>query len=244
MLEKQEDTTLIELEEKDVLISSEIEAMVQAGLFYGRIKGKTHPKMKPFIALNRNGVEIINLSKTTSLLKEAGEFIAKLMKDGKKILFVATQPSAADDIKELALELNCPYVTQKWVGGALTNFMVIRKRIAYYSKLKKDFEEGKLTQYTKKEQSQMKKELQKMDFIFGGIEDMNVLPDALFVVNANLHSTAVNEAKITNIPVLAVISTDSDPRNVKYPIIANDNSKTSIQFIIKTIRDTISVSLK
>ena len=237
MLENQVDT---ESQEKEAPVSEEIEKMVQAGLFYGRIKGKTHPKMKPFIALNRNGVEIINLAKTAPLIEEASEFIAKLMKDGKKVLFVATQPSASVDVKEIAEELNCPYVVNKWVGGAITNFSVIRKRIAYYTKLKKDLEEGNLSRYTKKEQSQMKKELDKMDFLFFGIEDMSSLPDALFVVNANLHSTAIHEAKLSNIPVVAVMSTNSDPRDAQYPIIANDNSQTSIKFILKAIRDTIS----
>lgn len=220
---------------------SRIEAMAKAGLFYGRRKSKTNPKMKPLVAANRNTIELFDLMKTEPMLARAMEFLGKMAAERRTILLVATQPAASKLTADLAEEYGYPYVTNKWVGGTLTNFGVIRKRIGYFANLKADKETGRLKGRSKKELAKINRELAKMDFIFSGIEKMDKLPEVLFVINPNLHATAVREAKKMKIPTVAVLNTDADPRAVEYPIPANDNSRAAAAFILEEMKQAFQL---
>lgn len=234
--------TLLEAEEegqkedKSNVDSEELKAMIEAGLFYGRRKNKTHPKMKEYIVANRNNVEMIDLNKTAPLLDKALTFIEEQAQAGKKMILVATQPALRDQVKELAEQFKFPYVVDKWVGGALTNFDIIRKRVDYFTKIKEQKEAGVLKKYNKKEQAKINRELAKMDFLFAGIEQMNRLPEVMLIINPKLHQTALAEAKHKNIPVVAIMSTDTNPEIVDYPILANDNSRVAVAFILGKIK--------
>ncbi len=218
-----------------------IEAMAKAGLFYGRRKSKTHPKMKPLVAANRNTIELFDLMKTEPMLTAATDFLGRMAAEGKTILFVATQPAARDLIADLAVQYGYPYVTNKWVGGALTNLNVIRKRIGYFASVRADKESGRLKR-SKKEMARINREIGKMEFLFSGIEKMDRLPEAMFIVNPKLHVTALREAKKVKIPTVAILSTDVDPKTVEYPIPANDNSRSSIEFILREVKKAIGAA--
>lgn len=218
--------------------ASLVEEMMRAGLFIGRKSSKTHPHMKPFIFGARNGVSVIDLEETSKLLGAAMEFVKT--KTGKgTILLVGTTPPSKESVEETAKRLGMSYVTERWLGGTLTNFKTLSKRIAYFKKLKSDKEAGRLDKYTKKERLEFDREIQKMTIMFGGLEEMQALPEAVFIVNAIAHMTAVREARRLSIPIIAVINTDTDPELVQYPIPANDCSKSSIDWILGRFEKTV-----
>lgn len=206
--------------------------MIQAGLWYGRKKNRTHPKMKPFIFTVRNGIEIIDLVKTLTALEKAEEFMEKVISQGHQILFVGTQPSAKNKIEEIAKKHNQPYVINRWLGGTLTNFETLSKRVEHFKKLKSDQAQGLLAKYTKKEQLDFAKEIKRLSTFFSGVQDMNKLPGAVFTINANIHDTAVREARRLKIPVVAVINTDMNPETIDYPIPANDTAVKSMEWVL------------
>jgi small subunit ribosomal protein S2 len=215
-----------------------LEEMMKAGLFIGKKSSKTHPRMKPLIFGVRNGVSIIDLEETLKKINAAMEFVKEKVAKGI-ILLVGTTPSSGTPIEEMAKRLGLPFVTKRWLGGTLTNFKTLSKRIAYFKKLKSDKESGRLDKYTKKERLEFDREIRKMSDMFGGLETMQVLPDALFIVSANDHITAVREASRLKIPVIAIINTDTDPELVNYPIPANDRSKSSIDWILGRLEKAI-----
>lgn len=221
-----------------------LEEMAKAGILYGRKKSKTHPRMKGFIYATRNGIEILDLPKTMEALEKAGEFLKGTSKKDALILAVGTKPAAQELIENFGKKLSMPYVVKRWLGGTLTNFKTISKRIQYYMNLKADMASGKLEKYTKKEQVQFGKEIQRLDQFFSGLERLTRLPDALLVVNANDHITAVREARRLKIPMVAILSTDTDPEIVNYPIPANDNSKASIGWILGKLESKIEEGIK
>lgn len=221
-----------------------LEEMVKAGILYGRKKSKTHPHMKPFIYATRNGIEILDLPKTMEALEKAGEFAKETAKKDGLVLFVGTKPAGQDLIQEVAKKLGMPFVAKRWLGGTLTNFKTISKRIQYYMNLKADKASGKLEKYTKKEQVGFHKEIERLNGFFEGLEKLNRLPDALVVINVNDHITAVREARRLKIPVVAVLSTDTDPELVNYAIPANDNSKSSIAWILSKLQVKVEEGLK
>ena len=221
-----------------------LEEMVKAGVLYGRKKSKTHPRMRPFIFATRNNMEIIDLPKTFELLEKAGEFLKEVAAKGGLFMVVGTQPAAQSLVEEFAKKLSLAFVTKRWLGGTLTNFKTLRKRTEYYTKLKSDLEGGRLEKYTKKERTMFAKEVERMDQFFRGMEILNRLPDAVIVVNANEHHTAVREAKKMKIPVVAIVSTDTDPELVSYPVPANDNAQTSIAWILEKFSAKIGEGLK
>jgi len=227
-------------EEGDSGVSRDLlKEMIQAGLWYGRKKNRTHPRMKPFIFMNRNGIEIIDLVKTAKTLDTAIEFIKQIVRGGGNILFISTQPSASAKVEEIAKKHNQPYITNRWLGGIMTNFETISKRIEYFKKLKSDKASGALDKYTKKEQVDFGKEIVRLSSFFSGIENMTKLPGAVFMINISIHETALREAIKLKIPVIAVISTDVDPNRITYPIPGNDSSVKSVEWIM----DRISVAL-
>ncbi len=216
----------IDLEKEKIL-----NEMVEAKVYFGRSASRLHPKMKPYIVSVKNNQTIINLEKTYEMLKKAKEFFKSLLNEQKTILFVNTNPATNDITLEAAKKTNNPYITNRWVGGLLTNFPVISKRIDYYNDLIQKNITGDLEKYTKKEQLKFQKELEDLETLFGGIKDFNKLPDALFVVGGDVHQIAIKEAKKMNIPVIAIVNTNDDISNIDYPIIASDLHRSSVEYI-------------
>ncbi|MEK7146952.1 MAG: 30S ribosomal protein S2 [Patescibacteria group bacterium] len=213
--------------------------MMQAGVHYGHKKSKTNPKMKPYIFGVRSDIELIDLNATLEALDKAVNFLKEIKAKGGMILLVAVQPAARETILRLAEKFNYPYVINRWLGGTLTNFKVIRKRTEYFQQLKKDKEAGTLDKYTKKERLKISENIDKMKILFSGLEALTRLPDAVVVVDINLHDTAVREVRRLKIPVVALVHTDADPTQINYPIPANDNAKSSIDWILKRIESEI-----
>lgn len=221
-----------------------LDEMVKAGVLYGRKKSKTHPQMRKFIYTTRNGIEILDLPRTMQALERAGDFLKEIAKKDGLILAVGTKPASQTLIENFAKNLSMSFVTKRWLGGTLTNFKTISKRIQYYTNLKADKATGKLEKYTKKERVDFEKEIERLNGFFSGLEKMTKLPDALVVVNANDHITAVREAKRLKIPVVAILSTDTDPEIVEYAIPANDNSTASIAWILGKLQSKIEEGAK
>lgn len=213
--------------------------MMQAGIHYGHKKSKTNPKMKPYIFGVRSDIELIDLNATLEALDKAINFLKEVKAKGGLVLLVATQPAARETILRLAEKFNYPYVINRWLGGTLTNFKVIRKRTEYFQQLKKDKEAGTLDKYTKKERLKISENIDKMKILFSGLEALTRVPDVVITVDINLHDTAVREARRLKIPVVALVHTDADPTLIDYPIPANDNAKSSIDWILKKIESEI-----
>ena len=205
--------------------------MNEARVCFGRSTSRLHPKMKSYIIGAKNTQTIIDLEKTYEMLIKAKEFFQSLLKEHKTILFVNINPATNDITLEAAQKTNNPYIINRWVGGFLTNFSEISKRIKYYNELIQKNASGELEKYTKKEQLKFKKELEDLETLFGGVKDFNKLPDAIFVVGGRIHQIAIKEAKKTNIPVLAIINTDDDITDINYPIVASDLYRSSVEYI-------------
>lgn len=222
----QDESEFLSDEKKALLIE-----MSKAGIFYGRRKSKTHPRMKQFVYATRNGIEIIDVAQTLDRLDAAAGFLRSVAKEGN-VLVVGVKPSIKVVLENFAKKYKFPFVVERWIGGLLTNFKVIRTRIEYFIKLKEDKESGRLDKYTKKERLNIDRQLEKMEAMFGGVQNMSGLPKALFVVDPAAHKTAVREALRLGIPIIAIMNTDSDPDAVAYPVPANTNTKASIEWIL------------
>ncbi|MBI4993825.1 30S ribosomal protein S2 [Candidatus Wolfebacteria bacterium] len=218
-----------------------IKELMNAGAIFGHKKTKTNPKFKNFIFTSRNGIEIIDLIKTLPLLEKAAEFLKNQVKGEKMVVLVATQPAAWETMENLAKKFNLPYVKRRWIGGLLTNFKSLSGRLEHFKKTKAGMEKGEFEKYTKKERSMINKEIAKMEDLFGGLENLTRPADALFVIDSSIkgHMTAIREAKIMKIPVVAIIDSDDNPEIINYPIPANDHAKTSINLIVNKIEKHI-----
>ncbi|MDD5430664.1 MAG: 30S ribosomal protein S2 [Candidatus Pacebacteria bacterium] len=216
-----------------------LEEMMKAGLSGGRGKAKTHPRMKPFIFTTRNGMEVIDLHQTLQFLNNALEFIKEKLTDKKNLLLVGTTPASKAAVEEFAKKHGCAYVTERWLGGILTNYKTLSKRISHFKKLKEGRSSGKFEKYTKKERLDIDREIEKLHTKFSGVENMEKLPEIVFVIDASHHMTAVKEAKILKIPVVAMISTDINPEIIDYPIPSNDRSKSAIEWVLGKLEEVI-----
>jgi len=214
-----------------------IEEMFRSGVHYGYSKSRRHPSTSQYIFATKNGVDIINIEKTEELLLKALEVVSKLATSGKTILFVGTKPEARQQIIETALSLNMPYVGERWVGGALTNFPEIKKRIIKLLDLRDQKEKGGLDKYTKKERLLIDKEMEDMTRNFQGLTGITKTPDAIFVVDPKKEHIAVTEAKKMNLTIIALMNTDCNLKQVEYPIVANDASISSITFFLSKIKE-------
>jgi len=195
--------------------------------------------MRPFIFGVRNRSSIIDLEETAKLIDKAMEFIKEKVAGNGVVLLVGTTPAAKKSVEETAQRLQLPFVTERWLGGTLTNFKTLSKRIAHFKKLKSDKEAGRLAKYTKKERVDFDRQIEKMTTMFSGVENMDNLPNALFVVDVNANMIAVREAKRLKIPVAGVLNTDTDPELVEYPVPANDRSKTSVEWILGRLEKAV-----
>jgi len=217
--------------------NSAIEEMFKAGVHYGYSKSRRHPSISPFIFTTKNGVDIINIEKTNSLFEQALEAVSKFAANGKTILFIGTKPEARQQVIETALSLNMPYVGERWVGGSLTNFPEIKKRIIKLLDLRDKKEKGELEKYTKKERLLIDREMEDMTKNFQGLTGITRTPDAVFVIDPKKEHIAVTEAQKMNLPVIALLNTDCNLKQVQYPIIANDASISSITFFLSKIKE-------
>lgn len=209
-----------------------LEAMVKAGVHFGHRTSRWHPQMAPFIFGQKESIHIIDLDKTRDYLRQALEFIKGIIKSGGVILFVGTKVASRQVVEEAAKETGMPYVSERWLGGTFTNFEVISKRLKYYRDLEAKFKSGELQKYTKKERHEFKVELQKLERCFGGIKNMLALPQAIFVLDARENALALKEAKMKNIPAVALCDTNVDPSLATYPIPANDDAITSLKLLM------------
>ncbi len=216
-----------------------VEDMLKAGMHFGHRTNRWHPKMKQFIFTSKNGVYIIDLRKTQEKLQEALEFLAKLVAEGKSVLFIGTKSQVSAPLKKMAEETSQPYVVGKWLGGYLTNFAIVKKSVKKYLDLIEKRETGKLDKYTKKERLDFDREIKKLEERVGGLSTLNKLPDALFVWDIKEEETAVREAQQKNIPIIAICDTNVNPEEVDYPIPANDDSTKTIKLILEAVRHAI-----
>ena len=208
------------------------QALMDAGVHFGHLTRKWNPKMAEYIFMENNGIHIIDLNKTVKCLDEAIYALKNIIRSGRKVMFVATKKQAKDIVTQEATRLNMPYVTERWLGGMLTNFATIRKslkKLSQIEKLMKD--EASYANLTKKEKLMLTREKAKLQKQLGGISDLNRLPAALFVIDVKREHIAVAEAQKLNIPVFAMVDTNSDPSNIDFPIPANDDAFKSISII-------------
>ena len=220
------------------LLDANTQEMMKAGVHYGHRTSRTHPKMKPFIAGVKNNIEIIDLEATRDQLERAATFLKSLPKDAL-ILFVGTLPPSQSIVREVAEELGCLSVTERWLGGLLTNFKMVSGRIKNMIDLKKKRLAGEFEKYTKKEQQVINHEIQRAERVFSGHDALVRIPDALIVVGVTPHMTAINEARIKKVPIIALVDTDASPILIDYPIAANDNARSSIAYILSKLAAAI-----
>jgi small subunit ribosomal protein S2 len=216
------------------------EQLLDAGVHFGHLTRKWNPKMKPYIFMERNGIHIIDLNKTQVMLKEACELAKQLSRTGKKILFVATKKQAKDIVAQEVSRCNMPFVTERWLGGMLTNYATVRKSIKKMNGLEKLMaDEENYNKLNKKERLMVGRRKDKIAKVLSGVVDMVRLPAAIFVVDIKKEYIAVQEAKRLGIPVIGMVDTNSDPRLIDYVIPANDDAAKSIHIITSTLVDAI-----
>ena len=216
-----------------------LETLLAAGSHFGHLTRRWNPKMKEFIFMERNGIHILDLKKTQSKIDEACEAVKSIILAGEEILFVGTKKQAKEIVKAEAQRCGMFFMTDRWLGGTLTNFGTIKKSIKHMKNLEKMSTDGTYEKLTKKETLQIDREKGKMKKVLEGIEEMKILPGAVFVVDTKKEQIAVNEARKLNIPVFAIVDTNSDPTIIDYPIPANDDAAKSISIISRTLADAV-----
>ncbi|MEX0314129.1 MAG: 30S ribosomal protein S2 [Allomuricauda sp.] len=221
----------------------EVKDLLEAGVHFGHLTRKWNPNMSPYIYMERNGIHVINLYKTVAKLDEANEALKKIAASGRKILFVATKKQAKDIVADKVSKVNMPYITERWPGGMLTNFVTIRKavkKMAAIDRMKKD---GTFNTLSKKERLQVDRLRAKLEKNLGSIADMTRLPGAIFIVDTMREHIAVKEAQKLNIPIFAMVDTNSDPRPIDYVIPANDDAGKSIEAILTEVTNAVAEGL-
>ncbi|HPE82240.1 MAG: 30S ribosomal protein S2 [Aequorivita sp.] len=217
----------------------EVKDLLDAGVHFGHLTRKWNPNMAPYIYMERNGIHIINLYKTAAKINEANEALKKIAASGRKILFVATKKQAKDIVAEKAKNANMPYITERWPGGMLTNFVTIRKAVKKMAAIDRMKQDGTFNTLSKKERLAVDRLRAKLEKNLGSISDMSRLPAALFVVDTTREHIAVAEAMKLNIPIFAMVDTNSDPRVIDYVIPANDDASKSIESIMSFVSEAI-----
>lgn len=214
-----------------------MKALLETGVHFGHRTRRWNPKMKPYIFTERNGIHILDLQQTIGMIDEAYNLVRDVVADGGTILFVGTKRQAQDTIEREAKRARQPYVNQRWLGGTLTNWQTIRQRIKYLEELEERRDEGEFELLKKKERLTLEREIVKLNDRLGGIRHMTGLPDVLYVVDVNNEETAVREANILEIPVIAMVDTNCDPDVIDYVIPANDDAIRAIKLITSKVAD-------
>jgi len=221
----------------------DIKDLINAGVHFGHITRKWDPNMAPYIYTERTGIHIIDLYKTAAKLEEACNALQKIASSGKRIMFVATKKQAKDIVADVSKNLGMPYITERWPGGMLTNFTTIRKAVKKMSQIDRMKQDGSFTALSKREQLQINRQREKLEKNLGSIVDMTRLPGAIFVVDIKSERIAVAEARKLNIPVFAMVDTNSDPRLVDFVIPSNDDASKSISKILEYVTKAITEGL-
>jgi small subunit ribosomal protein S2 len=222
------------------MISIGVKELLDAGVHFGHQTKRWNPKMKPFIFDARNGIHIIDLSKTITQLEAACNFLSTTVSKGGKVLFVGTKKQAQQAIKDTAKESGQFFVTERWLGGTLTNFATIKRSIGRLKEIEKMEADGSINNYVKQEQSVIRREAARLVKFFEGIQTMDKLPGAMFVVDVKREHNAVAEARRLKIPIVAIVDTNCDPDLVDYPIAGNDDAIRSVRMILATIGQTVT----
>jgi small subunit ribosomal protein S2 len=217
----------------------DVKELLDAGVHFGHMTRKWDPNMAPYIYMERNGIHIINLYKTAAKIEEANEALKKIAASGRKILFVATKKQAKDIVAEKATACNMPFITERWPGGMLTNFVTIRKAVKKMASIDRMKKDGTFMTLSKKERLQVDRLRAKLEKNLGSIADMSRLPAALFVVDVKAEHIAIKEAQKLNIPVFAMVDTNSDPRPIDFVIPANDDASKSIDKVLSLVSTAI-----
>ena len=218
--------------------------LLDAGVHFGHLTRKWNPKMAPYIFMEKNGIHIIDLNKTLVKVEEASAAIKQIVKSGRKVLFVATKKQAKDIVAEHAKRVNMPFVTERWLGGMLTNFATVRKSIKKMSNIDKMAKDGTFEILSKKEKLMITRDRIKLERVLGGIADLNRLPAALFIIDVKKEHIAVTDALKLNIPTFAMVDTNSDPTDIDFAIPANDDATKSISLITGIITKAIEEGLE
>ena len=221
----------------------EVQELLDAGVHFGHLTRKWNPNMAPYIYGERNGVHIIDLYKTSAKIEEAAEALKKIATSGRKILFVATKKQAKEIIADKSKSVNMPYITERWPGGMLTNFVTIRKAVKKMSSIDRMKQDGSFDALSKREKLQINRQREKLEKNLGSIVDMTRLPGALFIVDVKKEHIAVAEAQNLNIPIFAMVDTNSDPRGIDYVVPANDDASKSINKVLDYITGAIAEGL-
>ncbi|MBT8185824.1 MAG: 30S ribosomal protein S2 [Eudoraea sp.] len=222
---------------------TEVKELLEAGVHFGHLTRKWNPNMAPYIYMERNGIHVINLYKTVAKIEEANEALKKIAASGRKILFVATKKQAKDIVAEKVANVNMPYITERWPGGMLTNFVTIRKAVKKMASIDRMKKDGTFMTLSKKERLQVDRLRAKLEKNLGSISEMTRLPGALFVVDTMREHIAVKEAQKLNIPIFAMVDTNSDPRPINYVIPSNDDASKSIDVIMTQVTNAIAEGL-
>lgn len=217
----------------------DVEEMMEVGVHLGHRISKLHPKMQENIMGVRNTVHIIDLEKTVKQLTEALKFISEVCKQKGNLLLVGTKIPLKNLVKKIAEDCNLSYVAERWLGGTFTNFKVVQERIKYFKELEKKKKQGELEKYTKKERMKIEKELEDLSQKFGGIKDMEKIPEAVFICDINRDKLALKESKMKGVKVVAIVDTNADPSLVDYPIAANDDAISAVKYILEKVAEVI-----
>ena len=223
--------------------NNQVQELLDAGVHFGHLTRKWNPNMAPYIFMERNGIHIIDLQKTIFKMNEAAEAMKKIAASGRKILFVATKKQAKEIVAEYAGKVNMPYITERWPGGMLTNFVTVRKAIKKMQNIDKMKTDGTFETLSKRERLQIDRQREKLEKDLGSIADMNRLPAAIFIVDVIREHIAVSEARKLNIPTFAMVDTNSNPQLIDYPIPANDDASKSIAKIMEFVTGAIKDGL-
>ncbi|MBC32289.1 MAG: 30S ribosomal protein S2 [Muricauda sp.] len=221
----------------------EVKDLLEAGVHFGHLTRKWNPNMAPYIYMERNGIHVINLYKTAAKLEEAKEALKKIAASGRKILFVATKKQAKDIVADKVSKVNMPYITERWPGGMLTNFVTIRKAVKKMSSIDRMKKDGTFNTLSKKERLQVERLRAKLEKNLGSIADMTRLPGAIFIVDTMREHIAVKEAQKLNIPIFAMVDTNSDPRPIDFVIPSNDDAGKSIEIILEQVTSAVAEGL-
>lgn len=214
--------------------------LMEAGVHFGYSRTRRHPTVTPYLYGNKGGVDIIDLEKTAPQIEAAAAFLAELGAAGKTVLFVGVKPEARSAVEAVAQSLKMPYVTERWIGGILTNFPEIKKRIQKLADLKEERSTGGFDKYTKKEQLLLSREMDRLSKYFSGLTSLTKMPDAIVVVDTKKEHIAIAEARKMGVPVIGIGNTDCSIRSISYPIIANDGSLSSIKAVLAILKDAFA----
>lgn len=221
-------------------VTVDMKELLEAGAHFGHKTSRWHPKMEPYIHSKRNGIHIIDLSKTSQAIEEATTFLSSVAASGKQILFVGTKRQAQDIVKEAATAVKQPYVSERWLGGMITNWNTIGGRVKHLKDLENKMENGELaSRYNKLEVQRFQEEIDELNRLYGGVKELNGRPGALFIVDVITEANAVKEANKLHIPIVAIVDSNADPTLIKYPIPANDDAIKTIKLITAYVKQAV-----